>query len=81
LQGEDNSAASFEKALSTLAAKITKSQAHLDSLRQKGRRLKALWTLYAMFAYLLCTAILVLVVGWNNWSAVEYSTVSVAPLL
>ncbi|EPE37033.1 hypothetical protein GLAREA_09196 [Glarea lozoyensis ATCC 20868] len=79
-KGEDNSAASFEKALSSLAAKINKSQTQLDVLRQKGRRLKALWTLYAIFAYLLCTAILILVVGWSRWTAVEYTSVSAAPL-
>ncbi|KAH8590689.1 hypothetical protein B0O99DRAFT_598728 [Bisporella sp. PMI_857] len=80
-KGEDNSPASFEKALSALATKISKSQAQLDTLRQRGRRAKALWTLYSSFAYLLCFIILFLVVGWRNWTAVEYTAVSGSPLL
>ncbi|KAF4634964.1 hypothetical protein G7Y89_g3140 [Cudoniella acicularis] len=80
-KGDDTSPASFEKALSALATKISKSQTQLDALRQRGRRLKALWTLYASFAYLLCFIILFLVVGWKNWSATEYTTVSGSPLL
>ncbi|RDL41459.1 Uncharacterized protein BP5553_01438 [Venustampulla echinocandica] len=80
-KGEDTSPASFEKALSALATKISKSQAQLDSLRQRGRRLKGLWTLYAVFAYLLCFIILFIVVGWRNWTAVEYTAVAGSPLL
>ena len=80
-KGNDTSPASFEKALSALAAKISKSQAQLDRLRQRGRRFKALWTLYASFAYLLCVIILILVVGWQNWSAWEYTAVAGSPLL
>ncbi|KAH8660726.1 hypothetical protein BGZ60DRAFT_506965 [Tricladium varicosporioides] len=79
-KGNDTSPASFEKALSALATKLSKSQTQLDTLRQRGRRLKALWTLYAIFAYLLCFIILFLVVGWQNWSAVEYTAVSGSPL-
>jgi hypothetical protein len=81
LKSEDNSPASFEKALSGLAEKISKSQIRLDSLRQRGRRAKALWTLYSSFAYLLCFVILFLVVGWQNWTAVEYTGVAGSPLL
>jgi hypothetical protein len=80
-KGNDTSPASFEKALSALAAKISKSQTQLDGLRQRGRRFKALWTLYTSFAYLLCVIILFLVVGWQNWSALEYTTVAGSPLL
>lgn len=80
-KSEDNSPASFEKTLSSLATKISKSQLQLDSLRQRGRRVKALWTLYTSFTYLLCFIILVLVVGWRNWSAWEYTAVSGGPLL
>ncbi|KAH6674990.1 hypothetical protein B0J14DRAFT_478673 [Halenospora varia] len=79
-KGDDTSPASFEKALSALATKISKAQTQLDALRQRGRRLKALWTLYAIFAYLLCFIILFLVVGWQNWSAVEYTAISGSPL-
>lgn len=81
LQGDDTSPASFEKALSALAIKIAKSQAQLDNLRQRGRRAKALWTLYSSFAYLLCFIILFLVVGWKNWTAWEYTAVSGSPLV
>lgn len=81
LQGDDNSPASFEKALSTLSAKITKTNSRLDSLRQRSRRLSVLWTLYAGFAYLLYTIILVLVVGWRNWGPAEYAAVTAGPIM
>lgn len=80
-KGEDNSPASFEKTLSALSTKITKSQAQLDSLRQRSRRFKALWTLYTSFAYLLCVVILFLVVGWQKMSALEYTAVAGSPLI
>ncbi|KAH7312085.1 hypothetical protein BKA65DRAFT_441143 [Rhexocercosporidium sp. MPI-PUGE-AT-0058] len=80
-KGEENSPASFEKSLISLASKITKSQGQLDSLRQHQRRFKALWTLYTSFAYLLCFVVLFLVVGWKNWGVVEYSALSGAPVL
>ncbi|KAI9046945.1 hypothetical protein LZ554_009020 [Drepanopeziza brunnea f. sp. 'monogermtubi'] len=80
-KGENNSPASFEKSLISLSEKISKSQAQLDSLRQRGRRFKALWTLYTSFAYLLCFVVLSLVVGWKNWSALEYTAVAGAPIL
>ncbi|KAG0645049.1 ER junction formation factor lunapark [Hyphodiscus hymeniophilus] len=79
-KGNDTSPASFEKALSALATKISKSQTQLDGLRQRGRRFKALWTLYTSFAYLLCVIILFLVVGWKNWTALEYTAVAGSPL-
>lgn len=81
LKGEDNSPASFEKALSALAGKISKSQAQLDSLHSRGRRFKALWTLYTSVAYMLCVIILLLVVGWKNWGALEYTAVAGSPVL
>ncbi|KAL9129386.1 MAG: hypothetical protein Q9217_002150 [Psora testacea] len=60
-KGDDASPASFEKTLSTLSAKITKTGSKLDNLRQRSRRFNVLWTLYAGFAYLLYSIILVLV--------------------
>jgi hypothetical protein len=81
IQGEDTSPASFEKALAALSVKISKSQLLLDSLRQRSRRFKALWTLYTSFAYLLCAIILGLVVGWRNWGAWEYSALAGSPLM
>ncbi|TAQ84970.1 hypothetical protein B7494_g6702 [Chlorociboria aeruginascens] len=80
-KGEDNSPASFEKALSALTTKISKSQSQLDTLRQRGRRIKALWTLYTSFAYLLCFIILFLVVGWKNLSALEYTGIAGSPVV
>ncbi|KAL3417136.1 hypothetical protein PVAG01_11136 [Phlyctema vagabunda] len=78
--GNDNSPASFERTLSALATKITNSQQQLDVLRQRGRRLKALWTLYTSFAYLLCFVLLFLVVGWQNWTYVEITVVAFSPI-
>ena len=78
-QTDDSSPASFEKALSTLSNKITKSTEDLNSLRQRSRRFGLLWTLYSSFAYLLYSIILVLVVGWKNWGPVEYAAVAGGP--
>ncbi|PBP16123.1 putative Protein lunapark-B [Diplocarpon rosae] len=80
-KGDYNSPASFEKSLISLSEKISRSQSQLDTLRQRGRRYKALWTLYTSFAYLLCTVVMLLVVGWKNWSALEYTTVAGSPVL
>ncbi|RFU28582.1 hypothetical protein B7463_g7755, partial [Scytalidium lignicola] len=80
-KGKDNSPESFEKALSSLAAKISASQQHLDYLRQHGRRNVALWTLYTSFAYLFCFIVLFLVVGWQNLTALEYTALAGSPVL
>ncbi|KAH8816780.1 hypothetical protein F5884DRAFT_641304, partial [Xylogone sp. PMI_703] len=80
-RGEDNSPESFEKALSSLAAKIAGSQQHLDYLRQHGRRNVALWTLYTSFAYLFCFIVLFLVVGWQNLTVLEYTALAGSPVL
>ena len=80
-QGEDNSPASFEKALAALSTKIAQSNTRLDSHRQHARRFKALWTLYTTFAYLLYSIILALVLGWQNWGVIEYAAVSGGPVL
>lgn len=80
-KGEDTSPASFEKALSALAVKITKSQTHLDSLRANYRRYRALFTLYAILTYLLSAIVLAFVVGWRNWTAVEYTAVAGSPVV
>ncbi|KAL2058152.1 hypothetical protein ABVK25_001770 [Lepraria finkii] len=80
-KGDDNSPASFEKALSTLSAKITKTNSRLNSLRQRSRRLSVLWTLYAGFAYLLYTIIFVLVVGWRNGGPAEYAAFTAGPII
>lgn len=80
-KGGDNSPASFEKILLNLSTKISKTSSKLDGLRQRSRRLKVLWTLYAGFAYLLCTIILTLVVGWRKWGPTEYTAVVGGPIM
>ncbi|KAL9615264.1 MAG: hypothetical protein Q9167_000235 [Letrouitia subvulpina] len=79
-KGDDSSPASFEKALSALSSKITKTNTKLDSLRQSSRRFNALWTLYTSFAYLLYTIILFLVIGWRQWGLGEYTAVIGGPV-
>ncbi|KAI1005544.1 hypothetical protein K3495_g2674 [Podosphaera aphanis] len=79
-RAENNSPASFEKTLSALATKISSSQAHLESLRSNQRRYRALWTLYTSFIYILGLAILVLVIGWKNWSIGEGSALAGFPV-
>ena len=80
LKGEDSSPASFEKALSQLSLKITKASTDLDSCRQRARRIKALWTLYSSFAYLLYVMIVAFAIGWHNWGATEYTALAGGPL-
>jgi hypothetical protein len=80
-KGEDNSPASFEKALSALSTKITQTSSRLDLHRQHARRFKALWTLYTTFAYLLYSIILALVLGWQNWGVTEYAAIVGGPVL
>ncbi|KAM3084602.1 hypothetical protein ACMFMG_001296 [Clarireedia jacksonii] len=78
---EDNSPASFEKTLAALAEKISTSQALLESRRTRGRRVKALWTLYSSFAYLIVFVIVLLVIGWKNLTAVEYTGLAGSPIV
>ncbi|KAE8349615.1 hypothetical protein BDV28DRAFT_57661 [Aspergillus coremiiformis] len=80
-KGEDNSPASFEKALQALSGKITRANARLDTHRQNARRFKALWTLYTTFAYLLYSIILALVLGWQNFGMVEYGAIAGGPII
>lgn len=80
-QKDDSSPASFEKALSALAAKITATQARLDHTRAKSRRVKVLCTLYLGFAYLVYGIVLVLVVGWRNMGPIEWTGLAGGPVL
>ncbi|KAE8378631.1 hypothetical protein BDV26DRAFT_186494 [Aspergillus bertholletiae] len=80
-KGEDNSPASFERALEALSGKITRANTRLDAHRQNARRFKALWTLYTSFAYLLYSIILALVLGWQNFGAVEYIAIAGGPIV
>ncbi|KAF2871868.1 hypothetical protein BDV95DRAFT_594164 [Massariosphaeria phaeospora] len=77
--GED--AASFEKTLSTLTGKISRAAARNDTLRQRSKRVRVMWTLYAGFAYILVAILLIFVTGWHNWGPVEGSVVAVGPVL
>ncbi|KAI9808081.1 MAG: hypothetical protein M1826_004358 [Phylliscum demangeonii] len=80
-RGDTSSPEAFERALSLLSGKIARTSAQHDRLRQRARRLQALWTLYAVFGYMLTSVILALVVGWRQWGAAEYSAVAGGPLL
>jgi hypothetical protein len=80
-QKEDSSPASFEKALSALAVKITATQAQLDQTRAKSRRFKVLATLYLSFAYLVYGIVLVLVVGWRYMGPLEWTGMAAGPVV
>ncbi|KAF2863876.1 hypothetical protein K470DRAFT_254752 [Piedraia hortae CBS 480.64] len=80
-KGDDDSAASFERALSKLAGQISKVDAQNDSLRRNQRRFKLLWTLYSAFAYIIVAAILTLITGYQQWNAMEYTAMAGGPVL
>lgn len=80
-KGDTTSAASFEKVLSQLSGKINKESLKNDGFRQHQRRYKALWTLYSAFAYILVVIILILVIGFDKWNALEYTGIAGGPLL
>ncbi|RMD40808.1 hypothetical protein DV735_g4348, partial [Chaetothyriales sp. CBS 134920] len=80
-QGDVNSPASFEKALSKLAQQISAASLALDISRSRARRSKALWTLYTTLTYLIFLLLAVLVLGPSNWSVPHYAGVVGAPLL
>ncbi|KAL2157941.1 hypothetical protein VTH06DRAFT_4996 [Thermothelomyces fergusii] len=78
---DDSSPASFEKALSALATKITTTQTRLDQTRSKSRRVKVLGTLYLVFAYLVYGIVLILVVGWKNVGPWEWTGLAGGPVV
>ncbi|EXJ58396.1 hypothetical protein A1O7_05821 [Cladophialophora yegresii CBS 114405] len=80
-KGDANSPASFEKALSKLASQISAANLALDTSRSRGRRVKALWTLYTTLTYLLYTLLVVLVLGPQNWNPYHYAGLVGAPVL
>lgn len=80
-RGDTSSTASFEKALSSLSTKINATQAQIDRTRSTARRVQVLWSLYLSFAYLIYAIVLVLVVGWTNLGAWEWSGVAGGPVL
>ena len=79
-RNDNTSAASFEKTLSQLSAKINRYSSQVETFRSKQRRYKALLTLYAGFSYILVAAILTLVTGWEKWGAAEYTAVAGGPV-
>ncbi|KAI2463884.1 hypothetical protein F4781DRAFT_96804 [Annulohypoxylon bovei var. microspora] len=80
-KGHDSSPSSFEKTLSTLSDKITKTQTKLDRARSNSRRIKILWTLYLTFAYLVYAVVLTLVVGWQNLGPWEFTGMAGGPVV
>ncbi|KAL2269345.1 hypothetical protein VTJ83DRAFT_1529 [Remersonia thermophila] len=78
---DDQSPASFEKALSGLATKITSTQARLDQTRTRSRRMKALATLYLVIAYLVYGIVELLVVGWKSMGPMEWTGMAGGPVL
>ncbi|KUI69689.1 Protein lunapark [Cytospora mali] len=78
---DDSSPASFEKALSVLSTKITNTQARLEQNRASSRRVRVLSTLYLSFAYLVYAIVALLVVGWKNMGAYEWSGMAGGPVL
>ncbi|KAH8648612.1 hypothetical protein BX600DRAFT_442900 [Xylariales sp. PMI_506] len=77
----DSSPASFEKTLSNLSKKITTTQLQLDKARSNSRRIRVLWTLYLAFAYLVYAIVLILVVGWKNLGAWEWTGMAGGPVV
>ncbi|SZF01798.1 unnamed protein product [Blumeria hordei] len=80
-KSEEKTPASFERILSALATKISAYQSQLDSLRSSKRRYKALWTLYTILLYLIALAILILIVGFKNWTMWEGSALAGFPVV
>ncbi len=80
-QGDVDSPASFEKTLSTLSIKITKTTTRLENFRQRTRRYNILWVFYSTIVYLLYSIILLLVVGWRNWGLLEIGAVAAGPIV
>lgn len=71
---------SFEKTLATLSDKIQRLQIRGDTLRALHRRVKVLFTLYSSFVYVAAFLILVLVTGYQNWAAPEWTGLAGSPV-
>jgi hypothetical protein len=76
-----SSTASFEKTLSTLSTKIAANQSKLDRLRSSSRRIKVLWTLYLTFGYLVYAIVAMIVIGYPNMGAMEWTGMAGGPVL
>ncbi|KAF3927523.1 hypothetical protein AA313_de0202358 [Arthrobotrys entomopaga] len=79
--GQDNSPESFEKKLSSLATQIIDHEKRLSLLRTRGRRLKALWTLYTIIAWVIYASILALVVGIDHANMYQFAGLGLSPFL
>ena len=80
-QSDNSSPASFERALAKLSTQLTAANLSLDNSRSRARRIKALWTLYTALAYVISAAVLVLVLGPQNWHLPHYVGLVGAPIL
>jgi len=80
-RGDASSPASFEKTLSALSAMIAKTQVRLDSLRSRSRRIKGLWTVYLIIAYLVYAIVALLVIGRKSMGPLEWSGFAGGPFV
>jgi endoplasmic reticulum junction formation protein lunapark len=78
---DDQSPASFEKALSRLSTQITSSTVSVEKTRTRAHRSKAFWTLWSTLAYIVYTIILALVLGPRQWSLPHYAGLAGAPIV
>ncbi|PSR82503.1 hypothetical protein BD289DRAFT_437328 [Coniella lustricola] len=78
---DDSSPASFERSLSLISAKISRTQANLESNRAAARRMRVLGTLYLSLAYFIYATVALLVVGWNKMGAYEWTGMAGGPIL
>ncbi|KAK4184579.1 hypothetical protein QBC35DRAFT_47426 [Podospora australis] len=76
----DSSPASFEKELSALSAKITATDTRIANTTAKARKLKAFTLLYLGFAYVVYGIVVLLVVGYKNMGAWEWSGLAGGPV-
>ncbi|EPS42769.1 hypothetical protein H072_3245 [Dactylellina haptotyla CBS 200.50] len=79
--GQDNSPGAFEKKLSTFAAQILDYEKRLNRLRTRGRRFKALWTIYTIIAWVIYATILTLVVGLDHANVYQFAGLGLSPFV
>lgn len=80
-QKDNSSTASFEKILSVLSTNIATTQARLEKARASSRRVRLLCTLYLSIAYLIYAIVVVVVIGWKNIGAYEWSGMAGGPVV
>ncbi|KAK6357879.1 hypothetical protein TWF730_007236 [Orbilia blumenaviensis] len=79
--GQDNSPGAFEKKLSSLATQILDHEERLIRLRTRGRRIKGLWTLYTLIAWVIYASILTLVVRLANANIYQIGVLAGSPFV